>query len=62
MIADNKKTGEALRFVLLDKVGRCYNPEGDFLVTVDQELVKKVVDNFMQRQRQKKSAKTYELA
>lgn len=53
MIADNKKTGEALRFVLLDKIGQCYNPEGDFLVTVDQELVKKVVENFIQRQRQK---------
>jgi 3-dehydroquinate synthase len=53
MIADNKKTGEALRFVLLDKIGQCYNPEGDFLVTVDEELVKKVVENFIQRPRQK---------
>ncbi len=44
MITDNKKTGEALRFVLLEKVGKCYNPEGDFLVTVDQELVKRVLD------------------
>ncbi|MDJ0555880.1 MAG: hypothetical protein QNJ68_15840 [Microcoleaceae cyanobacterium MO_207.B10] len=47
MIVDNKKTGKELRFVLLDKVGQCYNPEGDFLVTVDQELVKKVVENFI---------------
>lgn len=62
MIADNKKTGRELRFVLLDKIGQCHNPEGDFLVTVDQELVKKVVENFLQRQRQKKSAKNYELA
>jgi 3-dehydroquinate synthase len=53
MIADNKKTGRELRFVLLDKIGQCYNPEGDFLVTVDQELVKKVVENFIQRPRQK---------
>ena len=53
MIADNKKTGRELRFVLLDKVGQCYNPEGDFLVTVDQELVKKVVGNFIQLQHQK---------
>ncbi len=53
MIADNKKTGAALRFVLLDKIGQCYNPEGDFLVTVDQELVKKVVENFIQRQSHK---------
>ncbi len=49
MIADNKKTGRELRFVLLDKVGQCYNPEGDFLVTVDQELVKKVVESFISK-------------
>lgn len=53
MIADNKKTGRELRFVLLDKVGQCHNPEGDFLVTVDQELVKKVVEKFIQQQGQK---------
>lgn len=47
MIADNKKTGEDLRFVLLDKLGKCYNPEGDFLVTVDHDLVKKVVEKFI---------------
>ena len=62
IIADNKKTGADLRFVLLDKVGQCYNPEGDFLVTVDQDLVKKVVENFIQQQRQKHSAKTYQFA
>lgn len=61
MIADNKKTGAQLRFVLLEKIGQCYNPEGDFLVTVDPELVKKVVENFIQRQSQRKSVKTYDL-
>ena len=60
MIADNKKTGKELRFVLLDKIGQCYNPEGDFLVTVDQELVKQVIENFIQQQNHKSSAKTYE--
>ncbi|HBE49429.1 MAG TPA: 3-dehydroquinate synthase [Cyanobacteria bacterium UBA11369] len=59
MIADNKKTGRELRFVLLEKIGQCYNPEGDFLVTVDPQLVKQVVENFIQRQRHKKSVKTY---
>lgn len=49
MIADNKKTGEALRFVLLDKIGQCHNPEGDFLVTVDEELVKKIIDIFISK-------------
>lgn len=61
MIADNKKTGRELRFVLLEKIGQCYNPEGDFLVTIDQNLVLKVVENFIQQQSQRKSAKTYEL-
>jgi len=53
MIADNKKTGQALRFVLLEELGQCCNTEKDFLVTVDQELVEKVVENFIQRQHQK---------
>lgn len=52
MIADNKKTGKEIRFVLLDKPGKCYNPEGDFLVTVDLNLVKQVIDNFIQNQRE----------
>ncbi|MCX5982105.1 2-deoxy-scyllo-inosose synthase [Anabaena sp. 54] len=62
MIADNKKTGAALRFVLLEGIGQCYNPEGDFLVTVDKELVIKVVEDFIQQERQRKSAKTYAFA
>jgi 3-dehydroquinate synthase len=62
MIADNKKTGVALRFVLLERIGQCYNPEGDFLVTVDKELVSKVVEDFIQQERQRKSAKTYAFA
>ncbi|MGJ5676529.1 MAG: 2-deoxy-scyllo-inosose synthase [Nostochopsis sp.] len=61
MIADNKKTGEKLRYVLLEGIGQCYNPEGDFLVTVDQELVKRVLENFIQQQRQRLSVQTYDL-
>ncbi len=61
MIADNKKTGEDLRFVLLDKIGQCYDPEGDFLVTVNPEFVKRIVENFIQQQIEKTSAKTYQL-
>ncbi|MEM9103112.1 MAG: 2-deoxy-scyllo-inosose synthase [Pseudomonadota bacterium] len=49
--SDNKKTGGAIRFVLLEKMGKCYNPEGDFLVSVDAELVKKSVHTFMSRNR-----------
>ncbi|GBF81831.1 2-deoxy-scyllo-inosose synthase [Aphanothece sacrum] len=50
MIADNKKTGEDIRFVILEKIGKCHNPEGDFLVTVDLNLVEKIVDQFIASQ------------
>lgn len=62
MIADNKKTGLALRFVLLEGTGQCHNPEGDYLVTVDEQLVVKVVENFIQQERQRNSVKTREAA
>ncbi len=59
MVADNKKTGHDLRFVLLEKIGQCYNPEGDFLVTVDPELVRRIVESFIQKYEQRRSVKTY---
>ena len=49
MIADNKKTGDDLRFVMLEKIGQCYNPEGDFLMTVDNKTVEKVLDNYIKK-------------
>lgn len=49
MIKDNKKTGRELRFVLLEKIGKCLNPEGDYLVTVDLNIVKKVIDRFIKK-------------
>ena len=58
MIADNKKTGEELRFVILKKIGQCYNPEGDYLVTVDWKLVRTVLTNFIHRQVSKRSSQT----
>jgi 3-dehydroquinate synthase len=47
MIHDNKKTSRDLRFVLLEGAGRCHNPEGDFLVTVDPAVVRRVLDTFL---------------
>jgi 3-dehydroquinate synthetase len=47
MLHDNKKTSEDLRFVLLEDAGRCSNPEGDFLVTVDPLLVLHVTRTFL---------------
>ena len=49
MITDNKKTGQNIRFVLLEKIGQCYNPEGDYLVTVDMKLVEKVLDKHIKK-------------
>lgn len=51
MINDNKKTGRELRFILLEKIGKCHNPEGDYLVTVNLELVSKVVDSYIKSKR-----------
>lgn len=62
MIADNKKTGTDLRYVVLEKIGQCYNPEGDYLVTIDQKLVESVVDKFIKRQKRATSTKIYDLA
>ncbi|MGK7952916.1 MAG: 2-deoxy-scyllo-inosose synthase [Xenococcaceae cyanobacterium] len=61
MIADNKKTGEDLRFVLLEKIGQCYNPQGDFLVTVDSEIVIKILNNFIEGQANKRSSQAQEM-
>jgi 3-dehydroquinate synthetase len=47
MVTDNKKTGRELRFVLLDGLGSCHNPEGDFLTTVDAAIVVDVIREFI---------------
>ena len=48
MGADNKRTGAELRCVLLERVGRCLNPRGDWLVDVDEALVRAVVADFIE--------------
>jgi 3-dehydroquinate synthetase len=50
MIHDNKKTSKDVRFVLLARAGQCHNPEGDYLVTVDPVLVRRVVAEFFRSQ------------
>ena len=48
MQRDNKKTGAHLRFVLLDGLGSCANPEGDWLVTVaDDAYLEDFVTRFL---------------
>lgn len=47
MLADNKKTGKEMRFVLLEDIGKCFNPEGDYLSVVDLDIVREVLDEFI---------------
>jgi 3-dehydroquinate synthase len=44
---DNKKTGNSLRFILLEKIGVCHNPDGDYLVDVNHKLVLSIIENFI---------------
>lgn len=46
MLFDNKKTGKELRFVLLERIGKCLNEEGDYLHTVDLSLVREAIGKF----------------
>lgn len=47
MASDNKKKGRHLRYVLLDQLGRCANPDGDWMMQVDSSLVSEVLDTFI---------------
>ncbi|MFN7898989.1 MAG: hypothetical protein ACK5N0_04880 [Synechococcaceae cyanobacterium] len=47
MATDNKKKGRELRYVLLEAPGRCANPDGDWMVAVDPDLVLEVVAAFI---------------
>ena len=48
MYADNKKMDEEVRFVLLEKIGQCKKGSGDYLISVDKEIVKQVIETFFQ--------------
>jgi hypothetical protein len=43
---DNKKTGNSMRFVLLEALGGCTNKEGDYLVTISDDIY---ILDFVQR-------------
>jgi 3-dehydroquinate synthetase len=47
MYVDNKKTDGDVRFVLLEKIGRCRKGNGDYLIRVDEEIVQGVLGEFM---------------
>lgn len=48
MYADNKKTGKDVKYVLLEKIGQCKKGSGDYLISVDKEIVKHVIETFFQ--------------
>lgn len=48
MTSDNKKKGRALRYVLLEAPGRCVNPEGDWMISVDPACVLSVLEEFIE--------------
>lgn len=52
MVSDNKKTGKDIRLVLLEKVGACFNPEGDYLVAADLDIMRSVLDEYIVSQRE----------
>lgn len=39
MLADNKRTGKGLRFLLLSRCGQFVNPDGDYMVAVDRDVI-----------------------
>ena len=47
MRADNKRTASVVRYVLLERCGACSNREGDYLVTVEDEIVTEVLAAFL---------------
>lgn len=47
MASDNKKKGRELRYVLLEGVGQCANPEGDWMMRVEDGLVREVLEAFI---------------
>jgi 3-dehydroquinate synthase len=47
MVVDNKKTGRDVRYVLLKKIGQCKKGSGDYLISVNREIVQSVIGTFI---------------
>jgi 3-dehydroquinate synthetase len=43
ILADNKKTVKGVKYVLLEKIGVCLDPDGDYQICVDEKLVRSVL-------------------
>lgn len=49
MKSDNKKTGEAIKYTLLGKMGACLNTHGDYLEIVETSVVEDVLRTYYHR-------------
>ena len=47
MYVDNKKTGADVRYVLLSEIGQCIKGNGDYLISVDKQIVQSVIEKFI---------------
>ena len=47
MYVDNKKTGTDVRYVLLREIGQCIKGKGDYLISVDRDIVHSVIERFI---------------
>lgn len=43
ILADNKKTVKGVKYVILEKIGTCLNPDGDYQICVDEEIVRQAL-------------------
>ena len=49
ILADNKKTAKGIKYVVLNKIGECLNPDGDWQVCVEARLVRKILQAYKER-------------
>ena len=48
MYVDNKKIGREVRFVLLERIGSCKKENGDYLIHVNETVVRGVIEAYFQ--------------
>ncbi|MCX7923169.1 MAG: 2-deoxy-scyllo-inosose synthase [Clostridia bacterium] len=46
---DNKRVYSGIKYILLDGIGKCMNPDGDYQVYVQPEMVLEAVNRFIKR-------------
>ncbi|NTV89867.1 MAG: hypothetical protein HGA22_05840 [Clostridiales bacterium] len=46
---DNKKTEKGVKYIVLEEIGVCLDPDGDFQVSVEEDLVRKVLEEYIRK-------------